>query len=85
MFFAEVAGLPKKKVSEGRKVAGTVEDLITRAQAADLRGVSVAAISELVRRGRLSETKIAGRSLLSRIEGLAFEALPAGRPPKSDG
>lgn len=48
-------------------------DLITQDEAAELRGVSRSAISELVRRGRLSTVEKYGRKLLRRSEVLAFE------------
>lgn len=58
------------------------DDLITRAQAAEMRGVSRAAISDLVRRGRLRTVEIAGRIFLSRREVESFEPEKGGRPAK---
>jgi excisionase family DNA binding protein len=56
-------------------------DWISQAEAARLRGVSRQAISKLVSQGRLKTLDIGGRALVRRDEVLAFEALPAGRPP----
>ena len=60
-----------------------LDDLISQADAAKLRGVSRASISELVARGRLSRAEIAGKVLLYRSEVEAFEPQPGGRPPKA--
>jgi hypothetical protein len=59
------------------------EELISQAEAARIRGVSQQAIANLVRRGRLSSTLVAGRTLVLRFEVEAFVAKPKlGRPPK---
>ena len=50
-----------------------VDDLITLQEAAEIRGRSTAALSELVRRGRLRSFKKFGRVLVSRREVEAFE------------
>jgi len=55
-------------------------DLITRTQAAELRGVSRAAIADLIKRGRLHPIDIAGRAFLSRHEIETFEPELGGRP-----
>lgn len=60
----------------------SIEDLISQTDAAKLRGVTVAAISDLVRRGRLSTVVIAGRKFVNREEVSSFIELPAGRPKK---
>lgn len=58
------------------------EELISQAEAARIRGVSQQAISNLIRRGRLSSTLVAGRTLVLRSEVEAFVAQPKlGRPP----
>lgn len=49
------------------------EDLITQAEAAELRGVTPQAINELVRRGRLTMVKRFGLQLVYRSEVKAFE------------
>ncbi len=59
-----------------------LEDLISETDAAKLRGVTAAAISDLVRRGRLSTVVIAGRKFVNRIEVRSFQELPTGRPKK---
>lgn len=56
------------------------EDLITKAQAAKLRGVSRTAIYDLVKRGKLQVFEIAGREFLSKKEVESFEPDKGGRP-----
>jgi excisionase family DNA binding protein len=53
--------------------SNSIDDLITVTEAAQLRGVSRAAIHELVQRGRLRSEKMFGRVLLYRSEVEAFE------------
>ena len=53
-------------------------DLITMTEAAKLRGVSRAAIHELVQRGRLRSEQMFGRVLLYRSEVEAFEKSKPG-------
>lgn len=60
----------------------SLEDLITLAEAARLRGVSRVAIADLIRRGRLRAVEIAGRKHLRRSEFLGFTQKPAGRPAR---
>lgn len=60
-----------------------LDDLITQAEAAKLRGVTREAIYNLVARGRLQTVEIGGQKFVRRSEVLDFEALPAGRPPES--
>jgi hypothetical protein len=49
------------------------EDLITQAEAAELRGVTTQAINELIQRGRLATVGKYGRQLLRRADVLSFE------------
>jgi hypothetical protein len=59
------------------------EELISQAEAARIRGVSQQAIANLIRRGRLISTLVAGRTLVLRSEVEAFVPKPKlGRPPK---
>ena len=70
---------PKKKQVD-------LEDLISQAEAARTRGVSRAAISDLIKRGRLRSVKIAGHLLLFRSEVKAFEdrrGWPKGKSRRS--
>lgn len=69
-----------KKAGKARGGELDMNDLITIAEAAELRGVSVAAIGELVRRGRLSSVEKFGRKLVSRAEVEGFERQRAGWP-----
>jgi excisionase family DNA binding protein len=57
-------------------------DWISRSEAARLRGVSRQAVWELVRRGRLTTSVIAGKIRVSRAEVLGFKRRPRG--PASD-
>jgi hypothetical protein len=59
-----------------------LRDLITRTQAAELRGVSRAAIADLIKRGRLHPIDIAGRAFLSRREVESFAPELGGRPSR---
>jgi hypothetical protein len=61
-----------------------LEDLITQAEAARLRGVTIAAIGDLIRRGRLSAVEVAGIKLVKRSEVLNFQNIVMGRPKKSE-
>lgn len=49
-------------------------DLISQAEAADLRNTSPAAISDLVKRNRLKQIKVGGKKFLSRRDVLSFES-----------
>ena len=57
-------------------------DFITQAEAARLRGVSRAAISDLIKRGKLKVRKKFGLPLLSRREVLNYKPAVGGRPQK---
>jgi excisionase family DNA binding protein len=56
------------------------DELITQTQAAEMRGVSVQAISGLVKRGKLKTVMIGRRRFLLRSEVEKFKPGPAGRP-----
>ncbi|MGH8710620.1 MAG: helix-turn-helix domain-containing protein [Burkholderiales bacterium] len=60
-----------------------LEDLITPAEAAALRGVSRQAISDLIKREKLQTWEIGGRTFVSRKAVLNYEAAPSGRPAKT--
>ncbi len=49
-----------------------MSDLISQAEAARIRGVTRAAIRDLIRRGRLSSIEIGGRELVYRSEVESF-------------
>jgi hypothetical protein len=53
---------------------------VSQAEAARLRNVSRQAISKLVLNGRLRTLEVGGRSFVSRVDVLAFEPNPPGRP-----
>ena len=67
------------KKSEG-KGADVMGDLISQAEAARLRGVTRAAIQDLVRRGRIRSVEVGGRSLVYRSEIISYEQGKPGRP-----
>lgn len=52
--------------------------------AASLRGVSRAAIADLVKRGKLKSYEIGGRKLVNKAEVTAFQPQPIGRPRKKN-
>ena len=58
------------------------DDLISQAQAAELRGVTRAAINDLVRRGRLRTKEVARKKLLYKSEVMALQLQKGGRPSK---
>ena len=59
-----------------------LEDYISQAEAARIRGVPQQAIANLIRRGRLSVIKVAGRTVVLRSEVESFVPRPQGRPSK---
>jgi len=61
-----------------------LDDLITQAEAAELRGVSIQAINHLVKKGRFRVVRIVGRVLLYRDEVMNYTPSVGGRPKKSD-
>jgi excisionase family DNA binding protein len=61
-----------KKKNEDRSAAD-LADLITPTEAARVRGVTRAAITALIKRGRLNTIEIGGRSFLRRSEVENFE------------
>jgi excisionase family DNA binding protein len=63
-----------------RRTKLDVEDLITPAEAAKLRGVSNQAIVDLLRRGRLTKVEIGGRPFVSRREVESFKPVRKGWP-----
>lgn len=68
-----------------RKDTVDMSDLITQAEAAELRGVSRAAIASLVKRGRLSKKVLFSNVLVYRSEVLAFEKEKPGPKKKKGG
>ena len=62
-----------------------LENYISQAEAARIRGVSQQAIVNLIRRGRLTTVRVADRVLVIRSEVESFQPLlKLGRPPKKD-
>jgi excisionase family DNA binding protein len=71
-----------------KKVAKKVDemsDLISQAEAARLRGVSRAAIADLIKRGKLRSVSVAGRALVYRSDIINYEQGEPGRPRKTEG
>jgi excisionase family DNA binding protein len=56
-----------------KKGAGSMEDLMSYTQAATRRGVTRAAIADLVTRGRLRSVSVGGRPMVYRSEVDGFE------------
>ena len=63
-------------------VTDTVSDLISQTEAARLRGVTRAAIQDLVRRGRIRSVNVGGRALVYHSEIVNYEQGEPGRPRK---
>jgi hypothetical protein len=61
------------------------DELITQAEAARIRKVSLPSINELVRRGRLRSVERYGKKLVYRSEVLGFEPEKGGRGLKASG
>jgi len=62
----------KSGTKKGKRGAD-IGDLITQKEAAMVRGVSQAAISDLIKRGRLRTVEMFGRTLVYRSEVEGFE------------
>ena len=61
----------------------SLENCISQAEAARIRGVSNQAIADLIARGRLTTVHVAGKTLVLRSEVESFVPQPKlGRPPK---
>ena len=61
-----------------------MNEFVTVTEAAELRGVSRAAIHELVQRGRLRSERMLGRVLLYKSEVEAFEKGKPGPKPNNE-
>lgn len=59
--------------------ATDADDLITQSEAAEILGKSLAAVNDLVRRGRLQSEEKFGRRLVYRSEVENFQRDPRGR------
>jgi predicted DNA-binding protein (UPF0251 family) len=91
-FVAKPKGRPTKEVRTKKKPLkkppqvidrGNLGKYIVQAEAARIRGVSQTAIANLIRRGRLTTVRAAGRTLVLRSEVEAFVPQPrTGRPAK---
>lgn len=72
--------MAKKKEKETDDMA----DLISQAEAARVRGVTRAAIQDLVRRGRIRSVSVGGRALVYLSEIVNYEQGEPGRPRKDN-
>ena len=80
---AQLPGKRNKWLTMTEERDRSLEDYISQAEAARIRGVAKQSIANLVRRGRLTSVTVAGRTLLLRSEVENFVAQPKlGRPPK---
>lgn len=61
------------------------DELVTVAQAAEIRGVTRQAINHLIRQGKIAAVEIAGRRFLRRGEIETFEPDRGGRPAEKGG
>lgn len=66
---------------KAKKDEDVMSDLISQAEAARIRGVTRAAIRDLIRRQRLRSVKVGGRELVFRSDIESFEKEKPG--PKS--
>jgi hypothetical protein len=69
--------MAKKPVKKG---AVDMADLISQAEAAQIRGVTVSAIGDLIRRGRLRTQEIGGHVFVFKSEVEGFEEQKRGWP-----
>lgn len=60
-----------------------LDDLISQAAAAKLRGVTRAAIADLIKRNRIASVEVGGRRLVYRSEIENYKIGAAGRPQKT--
>ncbi len=72
--------MPSKKSKQEEQES----KLISQAEAAQIRGVSRAAIRDLIRRGRISSISVSGRELVYRDEVLNFESGKPGPAPVNE-
>jgi excisionase family DNA binding protein len=63
---------------KAKKDEDVMSDLISQAEAARIRGVTRAAIRDLIRRGRLRSCSVGGRELVYRSEVENFEKVKPG-------
>lgn len=68
---------------DSKKETNDMADLISQSEAARLRGVTRAAIQDLVRRGRIRAVDVGGRALVYRSEVVNYEQGEPGRPRKN--
>ncbi|HEV7904400.1 MAG TPA: hypothetical protein VGO96_11215 [Pyrinomonadaceae bacterium] len=66
-------------------IENSLNDLISQAEAARLRGVTRAAISDLIKRDRIHAVEVGGRQLVYRSEIVNYKKGAAGRPSKAEG
>jgi excisionase family DNA binding protein len=66
-------------------VKENLNNLISQKEAAEIRGVSLAAIADLIKRGRLNAVVIGGRNYLRKTDVLRFRSKKGGRPPRPKG
>ena len=59
-----------------------IEDLVSQTEAAEMRGVSVQAISHLIKAGRFQTVQVSGKTFLLREEVASYKPGRGGRPRK---
>ena len=55
-------------------------ELLSTAEAADLLGVSARRVLQMIEKGKLPASRVAGVAVIRRADVLAVERRPAGRP-----
>jgi len=72
----------EEKETIGSQIKIDLSELVSQQEAAKMRRVSFQAISDLMKRGRLTVILVGGKRLLLRKEVEAFEPSIGGRPRK---
>jgi hypothetical protein len=72
----KLSGRYRKYLRKASTYKGGVENYISQAEAARIRGVSNQAIADLISRGRLTAVSVAGRTVVLRSEVEAFVPRP---------
>ena len=72
----------EEKETIGSQIKIDLSELVSQQEAAEMRGVSIQAIGDLMKRGRFTVILVGGKRLLLRKEVEAFEPKLGGRPRK---
>ena len=72
----------EEKETIGSQIKIDLSELVSQQEAAEMRGVSIQAIGDLMKRGRFTVILVGGKRLLLRKEVEAFVPRRTGRPRK---